>query len=138
MLSMSASMQVRIRCMSCAELLCYPKHPTPIGRKSDKLHMKCFPSLNEFFVYIANLTNTVNLRFTTQLHICKRVESSLCQSIILSLNTLFTNLIMRMENLKMLLTIGTILIVPVILMPQFFIGLLILFVACIAFRQRNF
>mgnify|MGYP006978870922 CR=1 FL=1 len=43
-----------------------------------------------------------------------------------------------MEDLKMLLTIGTILIVPVILMPQFFIGLLILIVACIAFRQRNF
>lgn len=47
-------------------------------------------------------------------------------------------IIMRMETLKMLLTIGAILIVPIILMPQFFIGLLILIVACIAFRQRNF
>jgi len=45
---------------------------------------------------------------------------------------------MRMEDLKMLLTIGVILIVPVVLIPQFFIGLLILTVACLAFRQRNF
>ena len=41
---------------------------------------------------------------------------------------------MRMENLKILLTFGIILIVPVVLMPQFFIGLLILIVACLAFR----
>ena len=33
---------------------------------------------------------------------------------------------MRMENLKILLTFGIILIVPVVLVPQFFIGLLIL------------
>ena len=37
-----------------------------------------------------------------------------------------------------LLTFGIILIVPIVLMPQFFIGLLILIVACLAFRQRNF
>jgi len=41
---------------------------------------------------------------------------------------------MRMESLKVLLTFGIILIVPVVLMPQFFIGLLILIVACLAFR----
>ena len=52
---------------------------------------------------------------------------------------IFTNLLfMRMESLKVLLTFGIILIVPVVLMPQFFIGLLILIVACLAFRQRNF
>jgi len=67
------------------------------------------------------------------------MNSTSCQALILSLNTLFTNLLfMRMENLKILLTFGIILIVPVVLMPQFFIGLLILIVAWLAFRQRNF
>ena len=65
------------------------------------------------------------------------MNTTSCQALILSLNTLFTN-IMRMENLKILLTFGIILIVPVVLMPQFFIGLLILIVAWLAFRQRNF
>ncbi len=45
---------------------------------------------------------------------------------------------MRMENLKILLTFGIILIVPVVLVPQFFIGLLILIVALLGFQTEEF
>ncbi len=42
-----------------------------------------------------------------------------------------------METLKMLATIGIILIVPLILLPQFFVGLLVLGVVYFAFRQPS-
>ena len=44
---------------------------------------------------------------------------------------------MRMENLKILLTFGIILIVPVVLVPQFFIGLLIL-IGLLGFQTEEF
>ncbi len=43
-----------------------------------------------------------------------------------------------MEKLKIVLTLGVILILPVVLMPQFFIGLLVLTVVCFALRRRAF
>lgn len=43
-----------------------------------------------------------------------------------------------MENIKAILTIGAILVLPLILAPQFFVGLFIVIAACLAFRQRNF
>lgn len=68
-----------------------------------------------------------------------RVESTFMQSVHFVYIQLITNLkTMRMEKLKIVLTLGVILILPVVLMPQFFIGLLALTVVCFALRRRAF
>mgnify|MGYP001260631652 CR=1 FL=1 len=43
-----------------------------------------------------------------------------------------------MENLKVLLTLAIILIVPFIVLPKMMLGIGIIILVCFAFRQRNF
>jgi len=67
------------------------------------------------------------------------MEVLICKADILFNYSLIINSKLQiMGNIKAFLTLATIIFVPLILAPQYFIAIFIVILVCLAFRQRKF